>query len=291
MKAQRASAWLLIMALIVAPWPVASQGILIEPEVEILWSAGKWLATTVGAYLVNRTLDVVFDRPRARETERSLQKAEQILQATLEQGKADRKQVEAELAVAHRELHIVRQFMKGTPSKAQLAQYQQELTSDLQLIQKTLEEHERRLDEHDRRLAEQGKIQEDQGREQRDLKRKVDDLAQRLDQQPSLRPPVASLPPGGRPPGIRPPYSSAAELKIEIKGPENLIRLREATHPVRMGRFSFSRSRGQASYFLLPSTHVVVELFAPNNRIFMPSHLADQVQIISHGWYYQTLVY
>ena len=58
-----------------------------------------------------------------------------------------------------------------------------------------------------------------------------------------------------------------------------------------MGTFSFTKNGSQAAYFLPPGTRAVVELFGPNNRISMSAHLAQQVQILNHGFYYQPLVY
>jgi len=242
------------------------------------------LLSTLGGYSVGKVIDPIVDKVLGRDNEKKIQAVERHLQAQVDKGTANQKQVEEQLAVARRELEIIRQLLAGKTTQTQVAKYRAELSSDMKMIRKMVEEHERRLAEHDRLLAEQGKLIEDQGLELKDLR-------QRLDHQQPWSPPGAPAPPRSGPPPVGPPSSSAAGLKIEVRGEANLIRLREATHPVLMGKFRFSGSRSQAAYFLPPQTHVVVELFAPDNRISMPAQLANQVQIVSHGWHYETLVY
>jgi len=282
MTFRRVAVWLLVAAIGSMAPPVAGQGPLIPVEAEALGAVGSWLLKTIGGYAITKAIDPFVDKVLGRDNEKKIKAIEQRLQAQLNQGTANRAQVEEELAVARRELKILRQLMAGQTTQVQLEQYRQELATDMKTIQRTLVDHERRLADQERLLAAQGKILEQQGLELQNLKRHQ--------QQPwSPREAPTSRPSGPVPLGH--PYSSAADLKIEVKGQANYIRLREATHPVKMGRFQFSRSRSQAAYFLPPSTRAVVELFAPDNRISMPAGLANQVQIISHGWHYETLIY
>jgi hypothetical protein len=280
----------LFVAALTTAFPGAAQGPLIEVEAAGLAKIGGWLIRTLGAYAVDKGMDVLVDKALGRDNEAKLQEIERRLKRQVDAKNAEnRKQIEAELGVARQELVILRFLMERRPTKQQIEKYQAELDSDLKLIHMTLAEHERKLADHDQKLAEQGKLIEDQGRE-------IDDLKHQIHQpQPSSPPaPLPQLPPsqpggGATFPGN--PIHPGATLTIEVRGKDNLIRLREATHPVAMGIFRFSRNGGQAAYFLPPGTRAIVELFGPNNRISMSARLAQQVQILNHGFYYQPLVY
>jgi hypothetical protein len=273
------------MVSISVAFPVSAQGPLIGIEAEGLMEVGSWLAEWLGAYSLGKTVDPYIDKILGRDNEKKLQAMENRLQSQLNKGTVDRKQVETELAVAKKELQILRQAMAGLTSQKQAAKYREDLTSDLKVIRATLAEHERRLAEHERILAEQGKVIENQGKIIEDQGHELDALKKHFDQDQPATPPrrEPAYPRGYRPTG--------ATLTLEVRGSGNLIRLREAMHPVLMGTFSFTRDRSKAEYFLPREAHAVIELFGPNNRIYMSANLARQLQILSHGFYYQTLIY
>jgi len=278
MKARKASAWLLVAAILAAGSPIAGQGPLLVPEIELVWTAGEALLSIVTGYIAGKAIDKV----RGEDTETQLKKVIPRLESQINKSNVNRKAVENALAVAQQELKIAQKLRTGGATKAELAKYRQELTTDIETIKTTLQEHERHLADHDRQLAEQGKLIQKQGE-------KLEDFEHRLDQRQT--PPTVRVPPDRGPAPRRPSYGPAGELTIEVRGAANSIHLREANHPVRMGRFRISQSRSQAAYFFSPSNRVVIELFAPDNHIFMPSYLASQVQIVSNGWHYETLVY
>ena len=277
----------LFVATLAAAFPGAAQGPLIEVEAAGLARIGGWLIKTLGAYALDKSLDFVVDKALGRDNESKLQEIENRLKRQADDKNAEnRKQVQAELAVARQELEILRCLLQRRPTKQEIEKYQADLNSDLKLIHVTLAEHERKLADHDQKLAEQGKLIEDQGRE-------IDDLKHRMHPAQPLSPPPPQRPssPGGGTTFPVTPSHPGATLTVEVRGRDNLIRLREATHPVAMGTFRFSKNGGQAAYFLPPGTRAVIELFGPNNRISMSSRLAQQVQILNHGFYYQPLVY
>ncbi len=269
----------LLAIAVTAAFPSLAQGPLLGIEAEGLAEIGGWLFSTLTSYGITKAVDPYVDKILGRDNEKKLQEMESRLKRRLDdKNAADRKQVEDELKVARKELEILRSLMEGRPTKTQVTKYRAELDSDLKLIRETLAEHERRLAEHDQKLAEQGKIIEDQGRELDGLKTRMDQL------QPPMPPIREPVPPRNYGP-------AGATLTIQVRGKDNLIRLREATHPVMMGTFSFSRNGANAAYFLPRQARAIVELFGPNNRISMPAQIAQQVQILSHGFYYQKLVY
>jgi hypothetical protein len=273
------------MVAISVAFPAFAQGPLIGIEAEGLVEIGGWLAEWLGAYSLGKTVDPYIDKILGRDNEKKLQAMESRLQHQLDQGTANRKQAETELAVTKKELQILQQAMAGRTSQKQAAKYREELASDLKVIRATLAAHERKLADHERRLAEQGKVIEDQGKIIEGQGHELDVLKKRFDQDQPTAPPR-------REPAYPKGYgSTGATLTIEVRGSDNLIRLREATHPVLMGAFSFSRDHSKAEYFLPREAHAVIELFGPNNRIYMSASLARQVQILSHGFYYQTLAY
>ncbi len=280
----------LLAAALTAAFPSVAQGPLIPAEAEGLAQIGGWLIKTLGAYAVDKAADWVVEKTLGQSNETKLQEIERQLKRQLDDKNVEnRKQVQAELAVARQELEILRCLLQRRPTKNEIEKYQAQLNSDLKLIHVTLAEHERKLADHDQKLAEQGKLIEDQGRE-------IDDLKHQIHQpQPSSPPPPQRpLPPGGGtsfPVTPSRPGSTSGILTIEVRGRDNLIRLREATHQVAMGTFSFTKNGSQAAYFLPPGTRAVIELFGPNNRISMPARMAQQVQILNHGFYYQPLVY
>jgi hypothetical protein len=274
----------LLVAALATAFPGAAQGPLIEVEAVGLARIGGWLIKTLGAYALDKGLDFVFDKATGRDNQTKLQEIESRLKRQANDKNAEtRKQVQAELAVARRELEILRCLLQRRPTRQEVEKYQATLNSDLKLIHMTLAEHERKLADHDQKLAEQGKLIEEQGQEIDDLKRQMHQ-ARPSPPHPPLPPPDGTTFPGA-------PIRPGATLTIQVRGTDNLIRLREATHPVMMGTFSFTKSGGQAAYFLPRGTRAVVELFGPNNRISMSARLAQQVQILSHGYYYQPLVY
>jgi hypothetical protein len=283
MKSRRALSCLLVMAITAAPSPVMAQGPLVVPEAEVLWGIGTWLVS----YITGKAVDPFVDRVLGRDTEKKLQAVAASLKNQIDRGAANGKQLEEQLKVAKDELRMLRQLMAGAPSAKQLEHDRKELASDLKTIRSTLAEHERKLAELDQRAAAQDDKIESQGR-------KLKEMEQRLGVQQSPSPSQGPLSPPAPGESLRPlsiPLQPGATLMIQVKGRANLIRLREATHPVLMGTFRLSRDGMAAAYFLPPAVRAVVELFAPANRISMPARLAHQVQILSHGWYYETLLY
>jgi hypothetical protein len=295
MKSRHALGCLLAMAIMAVPSPTVAQGPLIVPETEllldtgeVLWTVGTWLAN----YLAGKAVDPLFDKVFGRDSEKKLQAVKVNLENRISQGAANRKQLEDQLATTKDELRMLRQLMAGGPSAKQREHDRKRLAADLKTIRSTLAEHEKKLAEHDKKLAQQNEAIESQGRMLSEMQQLLD-LQRPLSERHSPPPPRSIGGPSiGRP--SRPsgnPFQSGASLRIQVKGRANLIRLREATHPVAMGIFRLSREHMEAAYFLPPEARAVVELFAPANRISMPARLARQVKILSHGWYYETLLY
>jgi hypothetical protein len=249
---------------------------LIVPEAEALGAIATWLAGSIASYLGGKVVDPVvepvIDKILGRDKEKKLREIEARLQNQIGQSAANRQSVEKQLVVVKSELKIVHELIASKPSIKQLKHDQAELASDLETIRSTLAEHEKRLDQHDRDLAEQGKLIEKQGHE-------LDDLRQRIDR------------PKDPPAGPARPLQPGASLRIEVRGEANLIRLREATHPVLVGSFKLSRNGASAAYFLPPETRAIIEIFAAGNRISIPARLAQRVQILDHGWRYEKLIY
>jgi hypothetical protein len=280
MKSRRTLGCLLAMAITMAPSLVMAQGPLVIPEAEVLWGVGTWLAS----YLAGKAVDPIFDKVLGRDSEKKLQAVKASLENQIGRGAANRKQLEEQLAVANNELRVLQQFMVGVPSPKQREHDRKELASNLKTIRSTLAEHERKLAEHERKLDEQKEKIESQDRKLIEIERR---LSGQQSPSPSQWPPSTVEPSGP----LSIPLQPGATLTIQVKGRANLIRLREATHPVLMGSFRLSRDGMAAAYFLPRTVRAVVELFAPANRISMPARLARQVQILSHGWYYETLLY
>ena len=278
MRSRRAFGCLFILTIWMVPFPATAQGPLIVPEAEALGAIGSWLAGSIESYLGGKAIDwaiePVIDKVLGRDKEKKLREIEARLQNQIDRNTSDRKNVEKELSVAKSELRILHRLIASSPNIEQLARDRKELASDLETIRSTLAEHEKRLDQHDRALAEQGKLIESQGRELEDLKQRVDS--------PYSKSPVESP---------AEPRRAGADLRIEVRGTANLIRLREATHPVLVGTFKLSRNGVAAAYFLPQECRAVVEIFAPGNRISIPAGLAQRVQILDHGYQYEKLIY
>lgn len=274
MRSRRAFGCLFSLTIWLVPFPASAQGPLIVPEAEALGAIGSWLAGSIEGYLSGQAIDLaigpVIDKMLGRDKEKKLREIETRLQNQIDRNTSDRKNVEKELSVAKSELRILHRLIASSPNIEQLARDRKELASDLETIRSTLAEHEKRLDQHDRLLAEQGKLIERQGQE-------LEDLKQHAPKSPARSPAE--------------PLRVGADLRIEVRGTANLIRLREATHPVLVGNFKLSRNGVAAAYFLPLECHAVVEIFAPGNRISIPALLAQRVQILDHGFQYEKLVY
>jgi hypothetical protein len=267
MRYRRAVGCLLVVAITAAPSTVAAQGPLLVPEGKILLVVGSWLLSYLGGKLADKVIDTI----QAKDNEKKLDTVVANLNAHLKVDSANKEQIEGQLKVAKDQLRILRQLMAGVPSSKQLAQDRKQLESDLTEVRSLLAEHEKRLGEHDQHFADNDRRLSELERQQRGY-------------QPPLSPPSPE-----RPPTI--PPQGGGRLTIEVRGRGNLIRLREATHAVLMGTFRLTRVDGQAEYFLPPAALAIIELFAPASRISMPQRLARQVQILSHGFSYQTQYY
>lgn len=268
MSCRRAVGCLLVAAVTIVPSPSLAQGALLPAEGKVLLAVGGWLLSYIGG----KVADKVMALAEGKENEKKLDTVVATLNDHLKQDSANKAQIEGQLKMAKTQLRILRQLMAGVPNPKQLAKDREQLESDLTAIRSMLAEHEKRLDEHDQHLA--------------DNDRRLSELER---QQRGFQPPQAPPAPGQTPSPRSP--KAGGRLTIEVRGRGNLIRLRIATHPVYMGTFRLTRTDGQADYFLPPEALAVVELFAPASRISMPQSLAHQVQILSHGFSYQTQLY
>jgi hypothetical protein len=258
---------LLTVAITMAPSAGLAQGPATVVEAQVLKKIGSWLISSIASYAAGKALDTAL----GNDNEKQLKAVETRLQAQLDQGAANRRQIEEQLGVARSELQILRKLMSGIPSRQQLAKDRAKLETDLKTIRSVLDEHEKRLDDQDQHLAENDRRLSELEREHRGY-------------QPPTSPGTGPAPSPSSP-------QAGGRLKIEVRGRGNLIRLRVATHPVFLGTFRLKRSDGQADYFLPPEALAIVELFAPASRISMPQSLEHQVQILSHGFSYQTQLY
>jgi hypothetical protein len=252
-----------------APSAGLAQGVATIIEAPLLKGIGKWLVSSIVSYAAGKAIDPIVDKALGRDNETKLKAVEARLQAQLDKGASNRREIEEQLGVARSELQILRKLMSGIPSRQQLAKDRAKLETDLKTIRSVLDEHEKRLDAQDQHLAENDRRLSELERERRGY----------------LPPPSPGQAPSPSPP------QAGGRLMIEVRGRGNLIRLREATHAVFMGTFRLTRSDGQADYFLPPEALAIVELFAPASRISMPQRLAHQVQILSHGFSYKTQLY
>jgi hypothetical protein len=288
MRRRGAVGCLLAVMVTMAPLPAAAQGPAIIPEAEALWSLGTWLVDAIASNAVGQAVGEVV-RPLintvlGRDNETKLKAVQIELRKQLDQGTANRHEIEQQLRVAKNQLRILRKLMVGVPDAKQLAQDRELLETDLSTIRSILAEHEKRLNQHDEHLANHDQQLADNDRRLTELER----------QQRGFQPAPASPYPAPNP--VPPGYPQGGpqggrRLMIEVRGRGNLIRLREATHPVVMGTFRLTRPDGQGDYFLPADALAIVELFAPASRISMPHRLAHQVQILSHGFPYQTQLY
>lgn len=271
MRSQRVIGYLLITAVMTASSACLAQGPATVVEAKILERVGTWLVTTLASYAVDKTIDMVVNPLLAKDNEKKIRGVETHLQTQLDQGAPNQGEIRDQLAVAREERRILQKLLSKTPSRKELAKDRAELEADLTTIRSMLAEHEKRLDEHEQHLADNDRrlsLLESENRGQLPVPSPV------LGQAPSPNSPPA----GGR-------------LTIEVRGRGNLIRLRVATHPVYMGTFRLKSADGQADYSIPSEALAVIELFAPASRISMPQSLVHQVQILSHGFSYQTQLY
>jgi hypothetical protein len=267
MSCRRAVGCLLLAAMI-APPPSLAQGPLISTEAKVLLAVGSWLLGYIGGKVADKAIAL----SQGKDNEKTLDTVVATLNDHLKQNSADKEQVEGQLKMAKTQLRILRQLMAGVPNPKQLARDREQLESDLTTIRSMLAEHEKRLNEHDQHLA--------------DNDRRLSELER---QQRGFQPPQVAPAPGEFPSPRSP--QTGGRLTIEVHGRGNLIRLRVATHPVYMGTFRLKSVDGQADYSIPPEALAVIELFAPASRISMPQSLVHQVQILSHGFSYQTQLY
>jgi hypothetical protein len=275
MKSKQVASGLLIVAITMASFTALAQGPLVPAETKLLVSIGQWLV----GYAGGKALDAFGEIAFGKKSESKLEGMVADLQARSRQDTANRNQIEAQLKIANAELRVLHQLMNDAPSAKQLKQDRKELATDLKTIRNLLDEHEKRLDAHDKKFDEHDLHLADNDRRLTELERQ------------QLGSPAPSELPGVTPSPSQVRPHSAGRLRIEVRGRGNLIRLREATHSVFMGTFRLTRSDWHADYSLPPEALAIIELFAPASRISMPQRLAHQVQILSHGFSYQTQLY
>jgi hypothetical protein len=267
MCCRRAVGCFVLIAVTIIPSPSLAQGPLIPAEGKVLLAVGSWLLGYIGGKVADKAIALA----QGKDNEKTLDTVVATLNDHLKQNSADKEQVEGQLKMAKTQLRILRQLMAGVPNPKQLAKDREQLESDLTTIRSMLAEHEKRLDEHDQHLA-------DNDRRLSALESEHRGYASTPSTTPGQAPSPNSPQAGGR-------------LTIEVRGRGNLIRLRVATHPVYMGTFRLKSVDGQADYSIPPEALAVIELFAPASRISMPQSLVHQVQILSHGFSYQTQLY
>jgi hypothetical protein len=272
MKSKPVASGLLIVAITMASFTALAQGPLVPVETKVLVSIGQWLL----GYTGGKALDALGEIAFGKKSESKLEGMVADLQARSRQDTANRDQIEAQLKIANAELRVLHQLMNDVPSAKQLKQDRKELATDLKTIRNLLDEHEKRLDAHDKKFDEHDQHLADNDRRLTELERQQ--------RGSSELPGVTPSPSQERP-------HSGGRLRIEVRGRGNLIRLREAAHSVFMGTFRLTRSDWHADYSLPPGALAIIELFAPASRISMPQRLAHQVQILSHGFSYQTQLY
>jgi hypothetical protein len=271
MSSQRVVGYLLTAAVLTASSACLAQGPATVVEAKILERVGNWLVTTLASYAVDKTIDMVVNPLLAKDNEKKIRGVETHLQTQIDQGAPNQGEIRDQLAVAREERRILQKLLSKTPSRKELAKDRAKLESDLTTIRSMLAEHEKRLDEDEQHLA--------------DNDRRLSEL-----ENEHRGPLPAPSPAPGKVPSPNPPQAGG-RLTIEVRGRGNLIRLRVATHPVYLGTFRLKSADGQADYSISPEALAVIELFAPASRISMPQSLVHQVQILSHGFSYQTQLY